>query len=327
MPRVSVIVPTYNRAHCIERALRSVQQQTFTDFELLVCDDCSTDGTLGLVCHYQSRDVRIRLLRLDSNMGAGAARNLGMREARGEYIAFLDSDDEWLPCKLSCQVKRMDAEPPEVGVCICGATIVRNGDVPRSTRYVPSEDWENHTFRRFVMRRLRIFTPTVLFRRICLRTCGYMIPEMRRNQDGEFFLRIFAHFRLAVVPECCAVIHLAGSPQAYLYDQATASLPYRLQHYDLIRKKLGWWPAFYSRALMHSLVISWALRTRRWPEARQALWSRLRHFPVLFPREVKNLSKALVAGCFTNSSAMRAHANDAKSTRGGIHSDSGESAR
>ena len=93
MPEVSIILPTYNRADALSRAIASVRQQTFTDWELLVIDDGSTDGTAALVSDI---DCRIRLLRQD-NSGCYVARNNGLRASRGRYITFLDSDDEWLP--------------------------------------------------------------------------------------------------------------------------------------------------------------------------------------------------------------------------------------
>lgn len=101
-PRLSVIVPTYNRAHTIRLCLDSVLKQTFSTFELIVVDDCSTDATVEIVQSYA--DKRIRCITLEKNSGAQAARNRGIREAKGDWIAFQDSDDEWLPEKLEKQL-------------------------------------------------------------------------------------------------------------------------------------------------------------------------------------------------------------------------------
>ena len=100
--KVSVIIPTYNRADVLGRAISSVLAQTHQDFELIVVDDGSTDGSEQAVWAFD--DKRIRYLRHDVNRGAEAALNTGLLAARGEYIAFLDSDDEWLPQKLHLQL-------------------------------------------------------------------------------------------------------------------------------------------------------------------------------------------------------------------------------
>ena len=117
-PQVSVVIPTYNRAAFLGRAITSVLTQTFPDLECLVVDDGSTDRTVALVEGFQ--DPRLRLLRLPVNRGVGHARNVGIQAARGELIAFLDSDDEWLPQKLERQVTRMrETAAPRVTVIYC----------------------------------------------------------------------------------------------------------------------------------------------------------------------------------------------------------------
>lgn len=109
MSLVSVIVPTYNRRETIQAAIASVQRQTFTDWELIVVDDGSTDGTADLI---EGSDPRLVLIR-QKNQGVNAARNTGMLRARGRYIAFLDSDDEWLPHHLELSVAFFRAFPGE----------------------------------------------------------------------------------------------------------------------------------------------------------------------------------------------------------------------
>lgn len=111
-PLVSVIVPTYNRAPFVEETLQSVLGQTFTDYELIVSDDCSTDGTLEILRQYRARHPdRIRLLEADENQGVASNVNRLLDEASGKYIAYLDSDDVWLPEKLSVQTTYMEARP------------------------------------------------------------------------------------------------------------------------------------------------------------------------------------------------------------------------
>lgn len=107
-PRVSVIVPTRNRRVALERALDSVHGQTYRDFELIVVDDGSTDGTSKWL---EAASPQVRLFTRDAHAGAAAARNFGIANARGEMIALLDDDDRWLPAYLGAQVEHLDASP------------------------------------------------------------------------------------------------------------------------------------------------------------------------------------------------------------------------
>lgn len=107
-PRVSVIIPCYNHGRFLMDAIESVLRQTWTDLELIIIDDGSTDDTAAVVGRV--RDGRVRVLRTE-NRGVSAARNAGLEQARGEFIAFLDADDIWEPTKLERQVALMDAEP------------------------------------------------------------------------------------------------------------------------------------------------------------------------------------------------------------------------
>jgi len=102
LPLVSIIIPTYNRAQLLARAVGSVLSQSYQCFELLIVDDGSNDNTQEVVSCF--KDSRIRYFKMEKNKGASAARNFGMRESRGGYLSFLDSDDEWLPRKLETEV-------------------------------------------------------------------------------------------------------------------------------------------------------------------------------------------------------------------------------
>jgi glycosyltransferase involved in cell wall biosynthesis len=106
-PVVSVVIPTYNRANDLKRALNSVQAQTFTNWEVLVVDNYSEDNTDEIIASFN--DPRIKLFKIHNNGVIAASRNMGIREARGEYIAFLDSDDWWMSDKLRLSVDAMNA--------------------------------------------------------------------------------------------------------------------------------------------------------------------------------------------------------------------------
>lgn len=114
---VSVVIPTYNRADLLGAAIRSVLNQTHPVFEIIVVDDCSTNNTRQVVEELQ--DSRIKYIRHDKNKGGSAARNTGIRAATGDYIAFLDDDDEWRPEKIARQLEAMG----EFDVMLCAAVV------------------------------------------------------------------------------------------------------------------------------------------------------------------------------------------------------------
>ena len=123
MPKVSVIIPTYNRLPMLKEAVESVLAQDFKDFELIVVDDGSTDGTADEITHYGGR---VKLLRHQENRGVSAARNSGILHARGKHIGFLDSDDLWVKGKLKTQVNFLD-ENPQYPLCYTDEIWIRRG--------------------------------------------------------------------------------------------------------------------------------------------------------------------------------------------------------
>jgi len=115
---VSIVIPTYNRAGLLSRTIQSVLNQTYQDFEIIIVDDGSTDKTEEVVKSFNSKKIFYN--RHEENKGANAARNTGIKASRGEYIAFQDSGDEWLPQKLERQMKVFENASPEVGVVYTG---------------------------------------------------------------------------------------------------------------------------------------------------------------------------------------------------------------
>ena len=133
---MSVVVPTFNRAQLIGRSLRSILNQTHEEFEVIVVDDASTDETEDEVKTFS--DSRVRYIRHDENQGPSATRNTGIRSAENEYIAFLDSDDEWLPEKLERQLAEFSLDST-LGFVYCGWAWVRSDRSVRVSRVPDSE--------------------------------------------------------------------------------------------------------------------------------------------------------------------------------------------
>ncbi|MFW7385519.1 glycosyltransferase family 2 protein [Vagococcus fluvialis] len=107
-PLVSIIMPAYNAEKYIEEAIQSVQNQSYQNWELLICDDCSTDNTVKIIENKIKKDLRIKLFKLQNNCGAAIARNSSIKHAIGDYLAFLDSDDSWYKDKLRKQILFME---------------------------------------------------------------------------------------------------------------------------------------------------------------------------------------------------------------------------
>ncbi len=122
LPHVSVILPTYNRAKTLARAMQSVLAQSYTNLELIVVDDCSTDNTSEIVATF--RDPRVLYLPSRERLGVSRARNLGIRHARGNFIAFQDSDDEWRVEKLAKQIQVFEVQGSGTAMVVCGDLFV-----------------------------------------------------------------------------------------------------------------------------------------------------------------------------------------------------------
>ncbi len=262
MKIVSVIIPTYNRAHCIERALKSVQKQTFTDMEILVCDDASTDSTRDIVRAYQVNDSRIRLLCHSENQGAGAARNLGLEVARGEYIAFLDSDDEWLPEKLEKQVTLMESLTNDWGICHTGAYIRKNYN--RALLFKPREDYNGDVFHLYVLGKLRFLTPTLIVRKICFENTGIFDEKLLRGQDVELLFRVLMLYKLAVIPNPLTIVNLQTdklSSSTFTDQLESSRLSILEKHEKVVQQRLGHKTARYFRARSFWLIADGKFRS------------------------------------------------------------------
>lgn len=205
-PLVSVVMPAYDRAAVLQRAVESVCNQTYKNWELIICDDASRDNTAEVAEGLRGQDRRIQLLRHSRNLGAAEARNTSMRSAKGKYIAFLDSDDEWLPDKLARQVDVMEGLPDRVGICCTGAKYLINGI--RCTKVIPEKAWEENTLEKLIDGTMVYATSSILFRRACLESTGMMTPALRRGQDDDWLVRFCLQFGLKTIQDILVRMHL-----------------------------------------------------------------------------------------------------------------------
>ncbi len=195
-PRVSVVIPTYNREESIRGALDSVLSQSFSDLEVIVVDDASTDATRDVVRSYD--DSRVTLLVHETNLYAGAARNTGMEQAKGEFIAFLDSDDHWRADKLAKQIALFESDDKLQFTCT--GLRMKAGRGLREKDLLPRVQRANQIIR-YMTGKSFVITSTVMIRRNLLETVGLMDTRLRRNQDIDFFLRIMAQHPVRSIEE------------------------------------------------------------------------------------------------------------------------------
>ena len=190
-PSVSVIIPTYNRASWLTGAIESVLEQTFSDYELLIIDDGSTDNTLEIVNPFGDR---IKYF-YQSNRGPSAARNLGIKNARGEFITFLDSDDRWLKNKLLAQVNLMTADP-QVKICYTDEIWIRRG-----VRVNPGKIHQKYSgwiYQRCLP--LCIISPSsVMIHREVLERVGLFDETFPVCEDYDLWLRVSSRYPITFI--------------------------------------------------------------------------------------------------------------------------------
>jgi len=205
LPQISVIIPAYNRAHCISRAIQSVLAQTVPAAQILVIDDGSTDGTAELI--RSSFGSSVQLLSHITNSGAAAARNTGMQAASGDYIAWLDSDDQWLPEKLEQQLAALSSNPMLAAVCSAFKYVDRNG---RETIHIPKDrsPWASGL----------LFGcdiapgTTLLVRRDAALAIGPLDTRLPRYEDWDWLLRFTIKYELGLTTTPLAKVHRESRP-------------------------------------------------------------------------------------------------------------------
>lgn len=207
-PRVSVVIPTYNYARFVGNAVDSILAQTFTDYEIIVVDDGSTDETARVLAGYGDK---VRYVH-QNNAGQSAARNHGIGLAHGEYLAFLDADDTWLPQKLDKQVRFLDEHGEydmvfaDMSHCVDGAMIHKRYLHEKKYKFVAQGKIFNN-----LLREGFIFMPTVLVRRKCFEQVGVFDVTLSNCEDVDLWFRIADRFQIGFVDEPLAVRNVHGA--------------------------------------------------------------------------------------------------------------------
>jgi len=228
VPAVSVVVPTYQRAHSIARTVRSVLAQSMTQIEVLVIDDGGTDDTASVL--REMDDPRIRYLRHETNRGANAARTTGVEAARAERIAFLDSDDVWHPDKLAKQRARMDEAGPGYGICYCWYSIDTGSSLTVAHR---EPRWEGTNIAELLVQNFIGSFSCVMIDKGALLAFRPSL-SMPASEDWELFVRMNRSVGICLVPEILMTYSLDVHDKNRISSQPRAVAAGARLMYDLI---------------------------------------------------------------------------------------------
>lgn len=280
VPTVSVIIPTYNRARLIGEAIQSVLDQTFTDLELIVVDDGSTDNTESVVTEF--KDPRVRYIHQE-NMGISAARNAGIHNTQGRYVAFLDSDDLWLPRLLESQVPVLDGDPHFGVVYTRAQAIDANGNALFHTRgdlqKYPDQALKSMLYGDFTC------IQTALIRRECFDGAGFFDESLTGRVDWDMFLRLAKVCRFAFTDRVLAhfrahSLQHTGVKSEYFAEVCESGIKVLDKAFsdpDLSKQILAIKPLAYRNAYV-DIGLRW-MGVPEWRESARSFWRAIRVSP------------------------------------------------
>ena len=197
LPIVSVIIPTYNRAHLIDKAINSVLSQTYQDYEIIIVDDASTDNTKEVVKDFT--DSRISYIFHTNNLDISAARNSGIKASQGKYIALLDSDDEWLPEKLDKQINKFEKESLKIGVIYTGSYYIdEKGNQIRKV-HVPIK--EGYIYEDLLRAGGYLCLSSTLIKRECFKKVGLFDENLPPCEDLDMWIRIAKYYKFSYIKD------------------------------------------------------------------------------------------------------------------------------
>ncbi len=228
IPLLSVVMATYNRANVIGRAIDSILDQTYDDFELIIVDDGSTDRTAHILQKYTAKDKRIILLK-QNNQGLAAARNTGVSKAQGKYIAFMDDDDVSVPRRLDKQVTFLE-KYPDYDACTCGSQPVDLDGKPISNKVNPLYNVEYFPVEHGPFNNGKwhpecgLGTTTCLTKESFINCNGYRVANHLIIEDLDFTLRFLRKYKTAII----------GGEYLYLYTEPRLNFGNNLNTKDCI---------------------------------------------------------------------------------------------
>ena len=221
--KISVIIPTYNRAHLICESIQSALLQTHNNIEVIVIDDASTDNTRQVI--KKINDNRICYFRHDRNKGASCARNTGLKKVNGQYVAFLDDDDKWLPSKLEKQLDIFNNGSKSIGLVTCGF------------RYCYKDQFVEKVLTNEVREYDKLLVQNVigsnslpLVKKECFENAGFFDETLQSCQDWDLWIRIAKNYSIDYIPDVLVERLVHG-------NQITGDINKKIQGREIILKK------------------------------------------------------------------------------------------
>ena len=205
-PIVSVVIPTYNRAEFITRSVKSALKQTIKNIEVIVVSDGSTDNTDKIISNIN--DERLRYIKLFENKGAPAARNIGLKNSKGQYICFLDSDDEILPSKLEKQLEVFNNLKEKKSIVYCGFYYIYSKTNEAIKEIIPKEKGDIYYK---IIENNCVGSPTPLVHRECFEKSGMFDESLESCQDWDMWIRLSKYYNFYFIPECLANVYIHGN--------------------------------------------------------------------------------------------------------------------
>ena len=209
MIKVTVVIPTCNRPELLRRAIKSVLKQSLQDFEIIVIDDGFKKSSKDVVLSFN--DPRLRYIKNEKQRGGGGSRNVGIQNAHGEYIAFLDDDDEWYEDKLMLQVQALDKVDKDVCVAFCGLEMVNTDNQVIRTISLKEKGVVN-PFER-LLRRPYIWTSVIMFRTSCRDFGGFFDENLTKNQEWDLTLRLSWKNSFFAIDRPLVRLHILGEDE------------------------------------------------------------------------------------------------------------------
>ena len=209
-------MPVYNSERCILRSVKSVLNQTFRNFELIVVDDCSTDSSLCLVKSFN--DSRIRIISKPNNSGVSSSRNIGIKSANGDYICFLDSDDEYYPNHLQVLLEAINKYPYVYSLTTMNSTLLLSGKLV-TPKCDQSFYLSKNPVKDVLINRIKVWTGCMCIKSIAFREYGFFCEGIKHGEDRDMWERVYVHRPIVYVKQVTVQRNRDASEATKIFDR------------------------------------------------------------------------------------------------------------